>query len=82
MLEKASLIIQSEDYSRNKKKDKAIETAILNIANKIKIDNQLTNKDVYLATNILLKVIPTLRMVEVMMRKALKVPLIMEQMKK
>ena len=55
MLEKASLIIQSEDYSRNKKKDKAIETAILNIANKIKIDNQLTNKDVYLATNILLK---------------------------
>lgn len=48
MLDKASLVIQSNEYSKNQIYKKAIEDAILNIANKINID-------IRVATNIILK---------------------------
>ena len=58
MIEKASLVVQSQAFSKNNDKNKAIESAILNISNKLKdIENrdELLNANVRVATHILLK---------------------------
>jgi predicted NAD-dependent protein-ADP-ribosyltransferase YbiA (DUF1768 family) len=58
MLEKASLVVQSQAFSKIKDKNKAVENAIINIATKLKeVENrsELSNANVKVATYILLK---------------------------
>ena len=58
MLQKASLIVQNQAFSKNKDRNTAIENALINIANKIReVENQpkLLIGYAKIATNILLK---------------------------